>query len=324
MDITIKDLTVKFGDVTAVNNVSLEFTHGEFTTILGPSGCGKTTLLRAIAGLEDATDGEISFGNKIILSKKNKVNIPTYKRNVAMVFQDFALWPHMTVYENVAYPLRASGIKIGVKESVTESINKVKLQGFEKRYPRELSGGQQQRVAFARAIVNKPKVILFDEPLSALDLVLKEEMKYELRELVKELNVTAIYVTHDQGEAMSMSNKIVLMNGGEIQQVDKPEILYSNPKNKFACKFIGKSNWLDKNKMVRPEDIIITDKIHSCNDIVSLNGEGKGAIYLGNIFENIIKVKGIDEPWIINSKFPIKEGEKIILAINNKNIYKFN
>ena len=197
--------------------------QGEFTTLLGPSGCGKTTLLRMIAGLEEPDKGEIYFGDQCMYSAK-KIKTSPHERNIGMVFQDFALWPHMTVFENVAFGLRATKQTNHLREKVEDAIKRVRLQGMEKRYPHELSGGQQQRVAFARAIVTKPHFILFDEPLSALDAILREEMRIELMDIVHSIGLTALYVTHDQIEAMSMSDQIIVMKQGEVLQKEHRKI----------------------------------------------------------------------------------------------------
>ncbi|MFA9558215.1 ABC transporter ATP-binding protein [Evansella sp. AB-rgal1] len=245
MKIHLKGIEKRFGKLQALKPIELEVSSGEFLSLLGPSGCGKTTLLRIIAGLEEADDGEMEIGNQLVFSKKQKRNIPPQKRNIGMVFQDFALWPHMTVFENVAYGLRAKGQKKGIKENVMEALQNVQLHEFADRFPHQISGGQQQRVAIARAIVNDPEIILLDEPLSALDATLRDEMRILLQSLVKKLNMTAIYVTHDQSEAMAMSDRIVVMSQGEILQIGTPEVIYQQPINSTVASFVGKGSLLE-------------------------------------------------------------------------------
>lgn len=209
MDIKIHGLEKAFGKTQALKPLQIVMKKGEFTTLLGPSGCGKTTLLRMIAGLEEPDKGEIYFGDKCMYSSAKKIKTSPHERNIGMVFQDFALWPHMTVFENVAFGLRATKQTNQLREKVEDAIKRVRLQGMEKRYPHELSGGQQQRVAFARAIVTKPHFILFDEPLSALDAILREEMRLELMDIVHSIGLTALYVTHDQKKLCQCQTKLL-------------------------------------------------------------------------------------------------------------------
>lgn len=244
MDLYIKGLEKRFGSTTALYPTDLKVRQGRFTTLLGPSGCGKTTLLRMIAGLETPDQGLISFGDEVLYDGPGSKVTPPHKRGFGMVFQDFALWPHMTVFENVAFGLRTSRQTNGLRKTVLEALEKVKLGGMEQRYPHQLSGGQQQRVAFARAVAVRPRLVLFDEPLSALDAVLREEMRVEMMALVRDLGLTALYVTHDQIEAMSMSDEVVVMNAGRILQTGSPEEVYGKPADPFVARFIGKSNWL--------------------------------------------------------------------------------
>lgn len=253
LKITLKGITKSFGDKTVIKPLDLTINDGSFTTLLGPSGCGKTTLLRMISGLEAPDSGEIYFDDKLIFSSEKGVNIPPEKRRLGFVFQDFALWPHMNVYENVAFGLRTSGRTDELDKKVMNALKAVKLEDFAKRFPSRLSGGQQQRVAFARAIVIEPKCILFDEPLSALDALLREQMRAELKELVSRLGITSVFVTHDQTEAMSMSDMIAVMSEGAVEQYDTPEKVYSSPASEFAARFVGASNWIDSRSMFRPE-----------------------------------------------------------------------
>ena len=260
MRINMKNISKSYDKVDVIKNLDLQIADKEFTTLLGPSGCGKTTILRMIAGLETPTSGEIYFDDKCVFSDKKGINIPPEKRNIGFVFQDFALWPHLTVFENVAFGLRARRDTKNMEERVMHALKAVRLEEYRDRYPSQLSGGQQQRVGFARAIVTRPDCILFDEPLSALDAILRDEMRIEIKRLTVELGVTAVFVTHDQMEAMSMSDRIVVLNKGAIEQQGKPEEIYQSPSTPFTAKFIGKSNWLDQDTMFRPETASLEKK----------------------------------------------------------------
>ena len=245
--IEVKGLTKIFGkDVIAVKNANFTLQYGEFISLLGPSGCGKSTILNMISGLIEPTEAEIFVDGKCFFSKQQSINVPTEKREMGMVFQDFALWPHLNVFENVAFGLRLRKVSSGeIRKKVRESLELVKLPGFENRLPKELSGGQQQRVAFARAIVISPKVLLLDEPLSALDAKLREEMREEITNLVRKLKITTIYVTHDQVEALTMSDRMFVMNQGEILREGTPLDIYDDPQVSFVAAFIGKSNFIE-------------------------------------------------------------------------------
>lgn len=235
--VRLSRVTKRFGEFVAVDDLSLEIYEGEFFSLLGPSGCGKTTTLRMIAGFEEPTSGEISVAGQQVQG------VPPYKRPVNTVFQSYAIFPHLNVFDNVAFGLRRAGVKgEELRRRVAEACAMVQLQGFEKRRPAQLSGGQQQRVALARALVNRPKVLLLDEPLGALDLKLRKELQLELRNLQHEVGITFVYVTHDQEEALTMSDRIAVMNEGVVQQVANPAELYEYPANRFVAGFIGQTN----------------------------------------------------------------------------------
>jgi putative spermidine/putrescine transport system ATP-binding protein len=233
------NLVKKFGEVTAVDRVSLEIDPGKFVTLLGPSGSGKTTILKIVAGFEKPTDGEVFINDEPMTNK------PPYKRNVGMVFQNYALFPHMTVAENISFSLRIRKIPSDIiGREIERVLAMVRLSEFKYRYPRQLSGGQQQRIALVRSLVFNPSVLLMDEPLGALDKKLREHMQIELKRIQKELNITVIYVTHDQSEALNMSDTIAVLNEGRLQQVGSPWELYENPGNLFVADFIGESNFV--------------------------------------------------------------------------------
>ena len=238
--IAIKNLSKHFGKVAAVNNVSLTIESGSFLTLLGPSGCGKTTLLRCVAGLEDPDGGEIYIGDKLVFSHAKGVSVPAGKRELGMVFQNYALWPHMKVDKNIAFALEIQKLgKEEMQKRIQQSLAEVKMDGFEDRYPREMSGGQQQRIALARMLAYRPKVFLMDEPLSNLDARLRMDMRAELKRLHFSSGATTIYVTHDQVEALTMSSYVAVMREGVIQQVDTPDRIYRFPANLFVADFIG-------------------------------------------------------------------------------------
>jgi spermidine/putrescine transport system ATP-binding protein len=239
VDVKLVDVVKQFGDAVVVDHIDLEVRAGEFFSLLGPSGCGKTTTLRMIGGFEAPTSGVIE------LQGQDVTWLPPYKRNVNTVFQNYALFPHLTIYENVAFGLRRKGVKdTEVKSRVTDMLGLVELAGFETRRPTQISGGQAQRVALARALINKPAVLLLDEPLGALDLKLRKQMQVELKRIQQEVGITFIYVTHDQEEAMTMSDRIAVMNNGRYEQLAEPEVLYERPTTRFVAGFLGVSNLL--------------------------------------------------------------------------------
>lgn len=251
----------------AVNNISVDIKAGEFVTLLGPSGCGKTTTLRMVAGFEVPTSGEIYLGG-------DRINdLPPDKRDTAMVFQSYALFPHYNIFDNVAYGLKLKKLnKNDIKEEVTNIIDLVGLKGMENRYPNQLSGGQQQRVALARALVMEPGVLLFDEPLSNLDAKLRVYMRTEIRKIQKKVGITAIYVTHDQSEAMSLSDRIIIMNKGIIEQVGTPKEVYYKPKTEFVADFIGTANFIDAS----------IESVHEKTAEVNIHGKKIGIPYEGD------------------------------------------
>ena len=262
----LKNINKKFNETVALDNIHLEINDGEFFSLLGPSGSGKTTCLKVIGGFEQPDSGNVSLFNE------NVTDIPPFKRNVNTVFQDYALFPHMNVEENVCYSLKIKKIpKIEQESQVQEILSIVKLTGYEKRKPSELSGGQRQRVALARSLINKPKILLLDEPLGALDLKLREQMQIELKNLQRQFQITFIYVTHDQQEALSMSDRIAIFNDGKIEQVDTPDNIYKNPKTAFVADFIGTTSLVSKQLAaelfnynsafsIRPENIKISNE----------------------------------------------------------------
>lgn len=238
--ITINHLTKRFGDVRAVDDVSLVIEPGSFLTLLGPSGCGKTTLLRCIAGLEEPDGGEIYIGDKLVFSHARGISLSPGQRNLGLVFQNYALWPHMTVYKNMTFALEVQKLsKEEMDRRVKESLAEVQMEGYEDRYPREMSGGQQQRIALARMLAYRPKVFLMDEPLSNLDARLRMDMRAELKHLHHVAGATTIYVTHDQVEALTMSSAIAVMKEGVLQQLGAPDTIYRYPANLFVADFIG-------------------------------------------------------------------------------------
>lgn len=332
------------GPVKAVIDLSLDVDRGTFYTLLGPSGCGKTTTLRCVAGLENPESGEIYIDDKLVVSPEKKQFVPPHKRNIGMVFQSYAIWPHMDVFANVAFPLSQGKQKFAkdvIREKVAKALNLVRLGGLEKRPSTQLSGGQQQRLALARALVNEPKLLLLDEPLSNLDAKLREEMRVEIKDLVRRLGITTLYVTHDQLEALAMSDTVNIMNNGELIQTDSPMNIYRRPKNKFVASFIGASNilegtieaysgpktigkinttfgsfscWLPDGVkqsdkvflMGRPEDIeLYTEKPPFSDNIVE--GEVKSVLFLGDSIDCRITVQ--DKPMHLKLAHDAKIGE---------------
>lgn len=289
----------------------------QFITILGQSGCGKTTLLKLIAGLEQPTKGEIRFDDTVIFSSQSHKNVKPNKRNIAMVFQDFALWPHMTIFQNIAFGLKGIIAKSAIPERVEHVMQLVKMQGYEKRKPGELSGGQQQRVALARALATNPRLILFDEPLSALDAVLREQMQEEIMHLIHELDCQAIFVTHDQTEAMTMSDQIIVMEAGRIAQIGSPEEIYRAPATPYVADFIGKVNWFHHGQsIVRPEGVSSVSRPGT----IAKQAEIVKSIFVGDRYLVQAQVDG--QPWSFYEHQPLEHGKRLQVFIDEKQIYQ--
>ena len=330
--IELRDITVEFDGERVLDRLNLSIGDGEFVPLLGSSGCGKTTTLRVIAGFIQPQSGEVFFDGKSV------AGLPPYKRPVNTIFQRYALFPNYNVYENIAFGLKLKKVpKDEIKERVTEMLRLVNLSGFENRSVTRLSGGQQQRVAIARALINQPKVLLLDEPLAALDLKLRKDMQNELKNMQKKLGITFIYVTHDQEEALSMSDTVVVMNEGTVQQIGKPTDIYNEPQNAFVADFIGESNIIDGRMLrdyrvrfagrefecldsgfaqgeavdvvIRPEDVDIVP-----GDAGQLTGTITSVTFRGVHFEIIVDVQGFK--WMIQTTDEHKEGENVRLFVD--------
>ncbi|MDC3099189.1 ABC transporter ATP-binding protein [Candidatus Pelagibacter sp.] len=346
-EVKFENITKKFNETVAVDNISCSFEAGTLTTLLGPSGCGKTTSLRIIAGLERATSG------KILVDDEDVTILPATDRDVSMVFQSYALFPHMSVIENVSYGLKMVNVKKEEYiEKALETLKLVNLEGYENRMPSELSGGQQQRVAVARAIVLKPKVLLFDEPLSNLDAKLRRQVREDIREIQQKLGVTTIYVTHDQEEALAISDKVIVMNKAVIAQEGSPKDLYNFPKNKFVANFIGDANVVKaeivnkqsdtyelklaemnikiesdkdlKNSVsvaLRPEKI----KIETTNYENCIHASVNNASFVGNSYQYILNSK-IGKLYVVSGETsnPFKLGEEVFLCLDEKDVKVLN
>ena len=266
IDVRLERVTKTFGDAVAVDDLSLDIGEGEFFSMLGPSGCGKTTTLRMIGGFEEPSRGTVYLGGRDVTDQ------PPYKRDVNTVFQSYALFPHLNVFENVAFGLRRRKVAKGdIKARVDEALRLVEMSGFEQRKPGQMSGGQQQRVALARALVNHPKVLLLDEPLGALDLKLRKQMQLELKRIQQEVGITFIYVTHDQEEAMTMSNRLAVMRAGRAEQIGPPEEVYENPQTQFVAAFLGASNLLEGD--LKEQTDAMSTVLLSGGDVVHLPNE---------------------------------------------------
>ena len=335
--IELNGITKTFGDTKALDNVSLYIRKREFITLLGPSGCGKTTMLRIIGGFEYPDEGQVLFEGRDIAA------VPPYKRRVNTVFQKYALFPHLNVFDNIAFGLRLKKMpKAEIAERVRRMLKLVNLEGFEKRSVDAMSGGQQQRIAIARALVNEPEVLLLDEPLGALDLKLRKEMQIELKQMQQQLGITFVYVTHDQEEALTMSDTIAVMQGGRIQQIGDPKRIYDEPKNAFVADFIGESNILrgtmieddlvemcgrqfecvdegfghntPVDVVVRPEDVMVVGE-----DVGMLVGEVTSVTFKGVHYEMVVRAGGFD--WRIHSTTMQPAGSRVGLTIVPFNIH---
>lgn len=349
LPIHIESLTKKYGDLFALNSVNLDIKSGEFLTLLGPSGSGKTTLLMAIAGFNRPDSGSIKFGDEEVILK------PPHKREVGMVFQSYALFPHMTVAQNIAFPLKLRGVnRAETDERVNKALATVQLDGLGNRGIEQLSGGQRQRVALARAFVFRPQILLMDEPLSALDKKLREQMQIELKNLHEQLGVTTVYVTHDQREALTMSDRIVVINQGKLSQIDSPQAIYNHPANAFVADFIGESTMLplsnnDSGALVYDNQIISTDKQYTGsgeyllvirperlflvgeknddrNDTVVFNGTIKEFVFQG---DTAFVVLSINNHHTLSFRFgtdassgnnPMQAGQPLSVGLNRKNL----
>ena len=278
--VRLNDIVKSFGESVVVNHVNEEIREGEFVTLLGPSGCGKTTLLRMIAGFEKPTSGEIWFDDKLIVG--GKTFVPPEKRGIGMVFQSYAVWPHMNVFDNTAYPLTIQKLpKEEIRKRVEEVLELTHLSQYADRFPNQLSGGQQQRVALARALVAQPSLLLLDEPLSNLDAKLRESMRFEIKNIHKKKGITVVYVTHDQMEAMAMSDRIFVINRGGVQQTGTPEEIYNRPVNPFVADFLGKVDFFKGT--VKDGTIILPDM---GNQTIAYNGDKSGNVYVAVRPEN--------------------------------------
>jgi len=336
--VELKHVGKRYGDTQVLKNVNIEIEQGKFYTLLGPSGSGKTTILRAIAGFLDVSEGEVLFDGK-------KINdVPANQRKVNTVFQDYALFPHLNVFDNVAFGLRLHCMsKDTIQAKVTDALKMVRLQGYADREISELSGGQQQRVAIARAIVLEPQVLLLDEPLSALDAKLRKDMQYELRELQERLGITFLFVTHDQEEALALSDEIFVMNDGQVQQSGTPVDIYDEPVNHFVADFIGESNIIPGHMIkdflvefngkqfecadagmrpnepvevvLRPEDLDIT-----AADAGKVNVEVDTQLFRGDYYE-IVAYDQLKNEWLIHSTNPAKDGETVGLTFDPEDIH---
>lgn len=307
--IELSGVEKQFAGQVVVHPLSLTIKEGEFLTLLGPSGCGKTTILRMIAGFEQPT------GGKILLDGSDLTNLPPNRRDLNLVFQHYALFPHMTVEDNIAFGLKMK--KLPPKEQrkrIDEAVTMTQLTALVKRYPSQLSGGQQQRVAIARAIANKPKVLLLDEPLGALDLQLRKSLQSELKHLQRSLGITFVYVTHDQEEAMMLSDRIVIMNSGKVEQIGSPREIYATPKTLFSATFVGENNIFSLDGRlfaVRPEKLEVQQNPEGCKRV----GEVMDVLYLGSVHKLVVQLE--DEPMTVSivldifDERPWKIGEKV-------------
>lgn len=316
--VTLEGVAREFGDNTGLHESSAQIAAGEFVSVLGPLGCGKSTLLRCVAGLETPDRGRIHFDDEVVFDADKRVNVPPNKRGLSMVFQDLALWPHMTVEQNVAFPLTTGAQKIPSAkraELVKSAMEKVGISSKAQRRPSELSGGQQQRVAIARAIVSRPRVLLMDEPLSALDASLRIQIRGEITSLVRDLGVTAIYITHDQSEALAMSDRVMVMNAGTIRQFASPVEVYSNPADDFVGGFVGHMNVDGAGGAWRPEQVALAAETNA-SDAKTYHGEVIASSYVGGHYEIRARLPDVDSPWLVYSQQALEPGEHVALAVH--------
>jgi putative spermidine/putrescine transport system ATP-binding protein len=308
-DIRLSGIRKTYGDVVAVAGLDLEIAAGEFFTLLGPSGSGKTTTLRMIAGFETPDAGRVELGGHDV------TDLPPYDREVNTVFQDYALFPHMSVQENVEYGMRVRRVsKEERRRRATEALDMVRLRGYDERKPGELSGGQRQRVALARAIVNRPRVLLLDEPLGALDLKLREQMQIELKGIQGDVGITFVYVTHDQEEALTMSNRIAVFNEGRIEQVGDPEGVYERPANSFVSGFVGVSNVLERDGArftVRPEKIRLLGPSDQADGLQVESGRVIGVAYAGMITRYVVALDRGGELQVVHQNLETSSAEAL-------------
>lgn len=315
--LSLKELTKKYSNGDGVEGINLNIYESELLTMLGPSGCGKTTILRAIGGFIEADSGEI------ILDEANIENLPPEKRPTVMVFQSYNLWPHMTIFENLAFGLKLRKIdKKQIQSEIREVLTLIRMEGVEKKYPSQLSGGQQQRIAIARALLLKPSVLLLDEPFSALDAKIRAQMREELKKIQSELGITIVFVTHDQEEAMTLSDRIVVMNKGVFEQIGTPEEIYDNPKSKFVAEFIGNMNFIEEEDKIiaaRPENTIINK-----NEIGDYFGDIVNSVILGHFAEiSVTTDKGIIKAFLSREEAKaFSQGDRV--GISFRSNHSFN
>ena len=319
----IKNVDKFYGKFHALKNINLNIEKGEFISFLGPSGCGKTTLLRTISGLEELNSGHI------FLKGKDISNLHPSKRNFSIVFQSYALFPNMTVWENIAYGLENKKVpKDIIKNKVLEVLEMVGLAGISEKYPNEMSGGQQQRVALARAIALEPDVLLLDEPLSALDAKVREKLRNDIKMLQKKLNLTTIMVTHDQEEALSVSDKIMVMESGKIMQVGTPREIYEKPQSLFVADFIGKINFLNDGSSIRPEHIKIVSEVDTESENKTIMREIESWEYLGPsyrlFFKNNKEVLKVEVPCSMIDEKNLYVGSKFLLELDRNHYINFD
>lgn len=308
--VSIRGLTKNFGATKAADSIDLDIRSGEFITLLGPSGSGKTTVLRMIAGFERPDSGQV------VIDGQDVTNLPPYERDVNTVFQDYALFPNMTVLANIEYGLKVKKVaKDERRARALEALASVQLAGFENRKPSQLSGGQRQRVALARALVNRPKVLLLDEPLGALDLKLREQMQLELKSMQRDLGITFIFVTHDQEEAMTMSDRIAVFNAGKIEQLATPAVIYEKPATEFVSGFVGQTNKLSidgKTLRVRPEHISVAGK--KATGANSVSGKLIDIIFAGAITRYVVKTEDNQTVIATNSNSKLEVGDTVVAS----------